>query len=107
MTDLRTLRDRAEKLTRKLADQGKIIEGGWAGLKIMAVPPNAPQVQVIEMRKAFFAGALHLFSCIMNVLDGSEEPTAGDLRRMVMIERELDEFEKELTAQYMPTDGRA
>lgn len=80
----------AAALTRKLADAGKIIEGGWYGFDMLVIPKDAPEVQRKEMRLAFFAGAQHLFTSIMNVLDSDREPTADDLRRMDLIHRELE-----------------
>lgn len=73
----------------KLADHGQLIEAGWIALRKLTLE-GAPEIQVREMRKAFFAGAQHLFSCIVNLLDDEEEPTADDLRRMEMIHVELE-----------------
>jgi len=94
MTDARMkrLHDELQKLTRKATDNGRLIEAGWLSLRVMAVPPDAPQVQVDEMRNAFFAGAQHLFSSIMGVMDPESEPTDADLRRMDLIASELDAF---------------
>lgn len=44
-------------VAKKLADDGKLIEAGWVGLKLAAIPADAPQVQVDEMRLAFMAQA--------------------------------------------------
>ncbi len=74
-----------------IADHGQIIEAGWIALKAAALR-GAPEIQVMEMRKAFFAGAQHLFSSIVNLLDDDSEPTADDLRRMEMIHVELEAF---------------
>ena len=86
------------KLQRQLADDGKLIEAGWVGLRLAAIPPDAPAIQLTEMRQAFFAGAQHLFSSIMGVLDEGTQETADDLRRMDLIDQELRifiaEFEK-------------
>lgn len=100
--------DRAQidTLTRALIDQGKLIEGGWIGLRWMALPADADPIQLSEMRKAFFAGARHLLSSIMSTLDEGAEPTDEDLRRMALIEAELDAFGDQLIRD-MPTDGRA
>lgn len=54
-----------EQLSRRLADEGKLIEAGWVGLRLAAVPLNAPAAQLEEMRNAFMAGAQHLFSSII------------------------------------------
>jgi hypothetical protein len=94
-----------ERLSRELADKGKLIEAGWVGLRIAAVPLDAPAVQLEEMRNAFFAGAQHLFSSIMTVLDPDAEPTEKDLERMDLIDRELKVFINDYTARNIPTQG--
>jgi len=81
-----------EKLTRELTDQGKLIEAGWIGLKVLAVPPDATPTQISEMRMAFFAGAQHLFGSIMIALEPDAEPTDKDLKRMDLIDAELKAF---------------
>jgi hypothetical protein len=86
-------------LSQTLADNGKLIEAGWIGLQTRWVPADAGPLQRAEMRQAFFAGALHLFSSVMQIMDDDREPTAADLRRMDQIEAELKAFEKELLAQ--------
>ena len=96
-----------EKITRDLTDQGLLIEAGWVGLRMMSVPKDAPEIQVDEMRNAFFAGAQHLFASIMSMLDPGSDETPGDLRRMDQIDRELKKFIKEYSAKHLPTSGSA
>lgn len=97
-----------ELLSRRLADEGKLIEAGWISLRIAAVPLNAPPVQLQEMRNAFMAGAQHLFSSIMTILDPGEQETEADMRRMELIARELEEFGKELELRVTkPVAGNA
>jgi hypothetical protein len=95
-----------QELHRRLSDTGLLIEAGWISLRIAAIPKDASQVQLDEMRKAFFAGAQHLFATIMTVLEPGEEPTEKDLRRMDLIDRELRKFAFELTND-LKTAGRA
>lgn len=97
----------ADKLSRDLTDRGKIIEAGWMSLKTLSVPCDAPQMQIDEMRNAFFAGAQHLFSSIMTILDPGAEPTDKDLERMSLIEGELADFYKQFLKRHMPTKGNA
>lgn len=85
-----------EALTRHLMDEGKIIEVGFAGFSLAAIPTNAPTVQLGEMRNAFFAGAMHLFSSIITGLDPEHEVTDADERRMENINAELNAFGDEL-----------
>jgi hypothetical protein len=82
-----------EELSKKLADSGQIIEAGWVSLRHLTLQ-GAPEIQVREMRKAFFAGAQHLFTSILGFLEtdkgAPEEPTTNDLRRMEMVYVELE-----------------
>ncbi|MGO1078313.1 hypothetical protein [Inquilinus sp. CA228] len=100
--------DRAylERLSRELTDEGKLIEAGWVGLRLAAIPEGASKTQLQEMRKAFFAGAQHLFSSIMTILDGDREPTADDLRRMNLIDVELRSFAHDLEREISGTGAR-
>lgn len=99
--------DRAflERLTRELNDQGKLIEAGWVSLRLAWIPLNAPANQLDEMRQAFFAGAQHLFSSIMTILDPGEEPTEKDLDRFSLIHNELQEFIQDFELRHLPTKG--
>lgn len=101
--------DRAflERLSRELADQGKLIEAGWVGLRVACDLEDAPKVQLQEMRNAFFAGAQHLFSSIMTILEPDAEPTEKDLERMDLIDKELRAFINDFTIRNIPTGGTA
>jgi hypothetical protein len=96
-----------EQLSRKLADDGKLIEAGWVSLRIMAVSLNAPPVQLEEMRNAFMAGAQHLFSSMMTILDPGIEETPDDMRRMGLISDELEAFGRELELRVTRAKGSA
>lgn len=101
--------DRAhlERLTRELTDQGKLIEAGWVGLRIAAIPLDASAIQLDEMRNAFFAGAQHVFHGLMTILDPGEEPTEKDLERMTLIDNELRAFIAEFELRHGLTRGTA
>lgn len=101
--------DRAylERLSRELTDQGKLIEAGWLGLRVACELENAPKIQLEEMRNAFFAGAQHLFSSIMTILEPDAEPTDKDLERMDLIDKELRAFINDFTLRNIPTGGSA
>lgn len=100
--------DRAylERLSRQLADDGKLIEAGWISLRLAAIPLDASAVQLEEMHKAYMAGAQHLFASIMTILEPDAEPTDNDLRRMDLIAGELSAYGDSLLAD-LPTSGRA
>ena len=99
--------DRAflERLTRELADQGKLIEAGWVSLRLVALPPNAPAMQLQEMRLAYMAGAQHLFASIISILEEDMEPTGADMKRMSLIHQELEAFRNEVVLWVAKTKG--
>jgi hypothetical protein len=101
--------DRAhlEHLTRKLADEGKLIEAGWVAMRLQAIPLNAPAGQLHEMRLAFMAGAQHLFASMMGMLDPEPTETPDDMRRMDLIHQELDAFRRELELWVAKAKGKA
>lgn len=98
-------REYLENLTKNLNDKGKLIEAGFVGLRLSVMSPDAPHIQVEEMRLAFMAGAQHLFASIMTILDPGDEPTDDDIRRMGLISKELEAFAAEMEAK-IKTKGR-
>jgi hypothetical protein len=85
-------REELEKLSRELADAGKLIEAGWVGLRHAVIPPDAPDFQVSDMRYAYMMGAQHLFASIMTMLEPGGDATTADLRRLDLLHAELDAF---------------
>lgn len=101
------VRKLATEVSKRLTDQGKLIEAGWVIFRGMTVPPDAPQIQIEEMRLAFMAGAQHLFFSIMGILDPGAEPTERDLKRMDLIDEELKRITRELELRYQRPEGSA
>lgn len=99
--------DRAylERLTRELADEGKLIEAGWVSLRLAAISPNASPAQLTAMRMAYMAGAQHLYASLMTMTDSAAGPTEADLRKMDLLNAELQAYGNELL-QSLPTAGR-
>ena len=95
-----------DEVTKKLTDEGKLIEVGFYGYRKFVLRKDAPQSQIDECRLAFFAGAQHLFGSIMSIMEQGDEPTANDMRRMDQIHAELSDFAKRLTLQ-IETKGSA
>ena len=67
------------------------IEKLWQTYK-KVLPKDAGATQIIETRRAFFAGAGGLYECILNILEPGTEATDNDLKRMDEINAELHEF---------------
>ncbi|WP_046869338.1 hypothetical protein [Microvirga massiliensis] len=96
-----------QKLQRDLADKGRVIEAGWVALRALAIPQEASEQQVQDMRAAYMSGAQHLFASIMGILDPGEEPTDADLRRMDLIDKELRDFAREWELRFHKAKGSA
>jgi hypothetical protein len=94
------------RLTKQLADDGKLIEAGWVAMRLHAIPLNAPANQLHEMRLAFMAGAQHLFASMIGMLDPEPTETLDDMRRMDLIHKELDAFRGELELWVAKEKGR-
>jgi hypothetical protein len=69
----------------------KVIATAWAAYEQQVIPPHAPDIQKVESRRAFYAGAASLFGAIMNLLEPGQEATEADLQRMDAIAAEIKE----------------
>jgi hypothetical protein len=107
MSKAEAIREAASILTKRLSDEGKLIEAGWAVFALYVISKDAPKIQRDEMQIAYMAGAEHLFTSIMNVLDPGEEPTERDLSRMELIAKEMDVWRAKLSERVNPAQGHA
>lgn len=89
----------AKRLTKELASQGKLVEAGWVGYHLGVMHPNSPAIQIQECRRAFMMGAAHIFFSLMTAMDEGTEPTEGDLKKMELIQKELEVFNEEMKAR--------
>ena len=97
----------ATELTKNLIDQGKLIEAGFAAFASYVIPPNAPATQLREMQLAWMAGAEHVWSSVMGMLDPGEEPSEADLRRMGLIQQEIDKWRTKISERIDHAKGNA
>lgn len=86
-------------LTRKLIEDGRLIAAGFLALRLQIIPLDAPQAQVDDMEFAYLAGAQHVWASIFGALDADADATPGDLRRMQLMSRELDQVKEQLKAR--------
>jgi hypothetical protein len=105
MSDNR-IRDLAERLTKQLADNGKLLEAGWQSYRLLCLK-LPPHVASDGLREAFMAGAEHTFASIINMLDPGSEETEADLKRMDLLHAELEPVRRTMTLKYGRTAGRA
>lgn len=77
------------------------IEKAWLDYRAKVVHPEASERQVAFTKRAFYSGALLLFSVLVSMLDGEgPEATLGDLQKMDEIQAEMQEYMDEIKAQY-------
>lgn len=74
----------------------KLLDAHWRSFAESVLPVNAPMVQRMEMRRAFYAGARALLTGIMTNLGGGDDATPGDLSLMNGLVAELRQFERDL-----------
>ena len=53
------------------------------------ISPNASALQVAEMRKAYYCGALNLWDHVLHGISRDEDPTPQDMAAMTRIDQEL------------------
>lgn len=95
----------AQQLAENWADKGMIMEGAWRAASHLIFRDTTPE-QAVQLRKAFFLGAEHLFSTVMMVLDPGSEPTERDLHRMSLIHKELEAFKASLASVHPPASSK-
>lgn len=100
------IRDMAERLTRDLTAQGKLLEAGWQIYRLLCLK-LPPHVAGDDLREAFMAGAEHIFSSILTAMDPGEEPTDDDMLRMDRLNDELEPVRRTLRLKYGRTTGSA
>jgi hypothetical protein len=98
----KALHKSCDELAKQLTDEGKLIESGWQIMRVMMLPPELPADQSVQMRKAFFLGAQHLYASMIGIMDADREPTEKDIQRMGLIHTELEAFRIELGGARTP-----
>lgn len=76
------------------------IEGKWQEYRTRVVPKDASETQVMEARRAFYAGAGSLFSIVLDLADKKVSEKAG-----VAVVRSIDEEIRLFSIAVL--DGRA
>lgn len=98
------IRTAADAIAKDMADQGRLIEGGWLSMSHMAYPDGMVPMQEQQLRQAFFCGAQHLYGTMMSIMDEDKEPTDQDMKRMALIDAELESFLHEFMHRHNITD---
>jgi hypothetical protein len=72
--------------------------GEWRKFSAAVLPANCPDVQRVEMRRAFYAGAQAILFRVITSFAPESEPTEADLKLMDDVHRELLDFAKDVEA---------
>jgi hypothetical protein len=65
------------------------VRTAWLDYRKKVMPPEAPHVQVVESRRAFYAGAEMLMLEILRGLDPGPDASQGDMDLITDIHQEL------------------
>ena len=68
----------------------------WESYLNEVLPKNAPEVQKVECRRAFYAGALSIWVTVISGVSEAEELTGSDLELIKILKSEFAEYLKEL-----------
>lgn len=74
---------------RTLADE-------WAEFSRAVMPKDAPEMQRVEMRRAWYAGAAAMFGLMTGGLDADHEPTDLDVAYVESLAQEIEAFSREI-----------
>lgn len=72
------------------------IKAAWESYRTEVIPKNAGQTQIIECRRAFYAGAGALLGVILWALEPGTEATEEYLKMMEQISAELTTFKNDV-----------
>lgn len=70
---------------RTLADE-------WRDFERQIMPKDAPRVQRVEMKRAWYAGAVTLFALVSGGFDADSEPTELDVAYLESISNEIEAY---------------
>lgn len=79
------------------------IAKAWEGYRLLVIPANASEVQVIECRRAFYGGAVSLFGAVLSGLTPEQEVTEDDLQVMFDIQEEIKAYVAEYNLDLPPS----
>ncbi len=71
----------------------KTIFSEWKEFRQQVIPPNCPQVQEVETKRAFYAGASSMFYLISGIpFSDGDNVTEADLAAIERVKTEIDEY---------------
>jgi hypothetical protein len=79
-----------ERITKQMMDEGRVLEAGWTGFRVLCLPADIQRKQEDTLRRIYFIGA----KCLMTALEASLQ-SDDSLRpqRMAQLRAELDRWD--------------
>jgi hypothetical protein len=74
----------------------RLIEEGWRSYAERVLPTNAPRVQMVECRRAFYAGAGLLFEKLADAVGADDVSEDAGVAIMQGVDSELAAFVKDV-----------
>jgi hypothetical protein len=72
------------------------IANEWAVFAERILPANAPSVQKIETKRAYYAGAFTILGLLTDIVGPDEEPTDAEVAELEAIHEECRRFFKDV-----------
>lgn len=72
------------------------LAAAFEAFRRQVIPKDAPPIQVVEMQKAFMAGASVLFTLLIKGVSEGDEVNQADMNLMAAVQAEVDTFGQEL-----------
>jgi hypothetical protein len=69
-----------------------LIERGWLAYAERILPANAPEIQKIECRRAFYAGAVHLFGALNDEVGPDDVSEDQGLAVFDLLAAEIEQY---------------
>ena len=70
----------------------KLLESAWEDFRAHVIHPKASELQLTEMRRAFYAGAGCLLVTLLSTVSPGDDVQQSDLDRLRSINEELQAF---------------
>jgi hypothetical protein len=74
----------------------KIFQTEWGTYRTRVMPKQVSPVQLLETRRAFYAGGASLLALMMRNLEGGEDATEADLIMMDQVHEEFQQFNRDV-----------
>ncbi len=94
----RTVHAAVHNISGHAADRGSLMEIGFVAFVATSNPP-LPASELQRWRDAYFSGAQHLWASVFDILDPDSEPTEKDMRRMDLVNHELEAWREDINAR--------